>query len=116
MGTWAAGPFGNDKALDFVGDVVDQLTEPIAEFLESPSIDETFDEAFAALAPLNEVMARTPVRPWGGDGPSAGDLRVTFLRCYDDQVGDMGAGEQFSPDQRAALVAELDRYAGLHGG
>ncbi|MGV9669494.1 MULTISPECIES: DUF4259 domain-containing protein [unclassified Gordonia (in: high G+C Gram-positive bacteria)] len=115
MGTWAAGPFGNDKALDFVGDVVDQLTEPIAEFLESPSIAETFDEAFGALALLNEVMERTPVRPWGSDGPSAGDLRVAFLRCYDDQIGEMGAGEEFPADQRAALVAELDRYAGLIG-
>ena len=85
MGTWAAGPFENDAALDFVGDVVDQLMAAVNAFIESPEIDETFDEAFAAIALLNAVMERTPTRPWSGDGMvDGGSIREAMVGCYDD--------------------------------
>ena len=43
MGTWEAGPFGNDMAADFVGGVVQGLMAAVDAFLESPEIDETFE-------------------------------------------------------------------------
>jgi hypothetical protein len=114
MGTWDAGPFENDAAMDLVGEVVDGLRAPVDEFLAAPQIDETFDPAFAAVALLNEVMTRTPARPWwDGKGPKPGDVRAAFLRCYDEQIEGMDPDPDFKVAQRAALVAELDRFVRL---
>jgi hypothetical protein len=113
MGTWAAGPFENDAALDFVGEVVDQLMGAVDEFLEEPQIDETFDPAFAAIALLNEVMSRTSARPWDREAGAERDpapIVAAMLGCYDEQIGDMGPSPDFERDQRAALVLELDRF------
>lgn len=113
MGTWAAGPFGNDASLDFVGDVVDRRMRSVDAFLAEPEIDETFDAAFAAVALLNEVMARTPTRPWDR---AAGDVRDpkpivdALLSCYDTQIDGMGPDPTFKAEQRAALVAECERF------
>ncbi|WP_408629679.1 DUF4259 domain-containing protein [Anaeromyxobacter oryzisoli] len=90
MGTWDAGPFGNDAAMDLVGTVVDSLMETVDAFLANPRIDETFDEGFAAIALLNEVMQRTAARPWRDGGGVAGPpIREAFLRCFDEQIDGM---------------------------
>jgi hypothetical protein len=116
MGTWAAGPFGNDAALDFVGDVLDQLMGAVNEFMEAPEIDETFDPAFASIALLNGVMKLTPSRPWSGDGVVDGEpIREAMLRCYDEQIDGMDPQPGFKRDQRAALVEVLDEFVGLVG-
>ena len=111
MGTWDAGPFENDAAMDFVGRVIDSLMEPVDAFLGASQIDETFDEGFAAIALLNEVMQRTPARPCRNGGPVAGPpIRDAFLRCFDEQIDGMGPGPEFKTAQRAALDAELARF------
>jgi hypothetical protein len=118
MGTWAAGPFGNDMAADFVAGMVDRLMEPIDAFLAEPEIDETFDQAFAAVALLNEVMTRSPARPWdrAAQTTRAAEPIVTALvRCFDEQIGGMGAHPSFEAEQRAALVAECERFERLLG-
>ncbi|MBI4821745.1 MAG: DUF4259 domain-containing protein [Deltaproteobacteria bacterium] len=107
MGTWAAGPFSNDSALDFVGDVTDDLIKAIEDFVESPEIDETFEPAFAAVALLNvigkAVSAYIPepeqVRMW----------RDVFLACYDDQIDGMDPDPKFKREHREALEGELDQ-------
>jgi hypothetical protein len=114
MGTWEAGPFENDAALDFVGEVIDQLMVPINAFMDSPEIDETFDAAFAAIALLNAVMDLTPSRPWSGDNPVGGaPIREAMLSCYDEQIDDMDPDPEFKTDQRTALVAALDTFVNL---
>jgi len=117
MGTWAAGPFGNDAALDFVGGLMNRLMEPVNEFMESPEIDETLDPAFAAIALMNAVMEKTPVRPWAeGGAVDPVPIREAMLRCFDADIGSLEPAEGFVKDQRAALVAELDRFVALANG
>lgn len=111
MGTWAAGPFGNDAALDYVGGVLDHLMGPVQEFLDDPMIDETFDPAFAAIALMNGIMATTPSRPWVDGGVLDGEpIRAAMLKCFDEQIAGMEPAEGFERDQRASLVATLDRF------
>jgi hypothetical protein len=114
MGTWAAGPFGNDAALDYVGGVLDQLMEPVREFLASPEIDETFDPAFAAIALMVGVMEATPSRPWDAAAKREVDpapICAAMLTCFDEQIDSMEPDADFRRDQRSALVATLDRFA-----
>lgn len=117
MGTWAAGPFGNDAALDFVGASLTELMEPVEEFLESPEIDETFDPAFAAIALMNAIMALTPCRVWGdGEQLDGEPIRAAMLACFDEQIASMEPAPGFEQEQRAALVAELDRFVAFQRG
>jgi len=119
MGTWAAGPFGNDMAADFVGGVVDGLMEPVDAFLAEPEIDETFDEAFAAIALLNEVMTRTPTRPWDAKARAkraAAPIVEALIACFDEQIDSMGPDEDYKREHRAALVAECERFTKLVDG
>ncbi len=113
MGTWAAGPFGNDTAADYVGEWMDGLMQPIEEFLSSPEIDETFDGAFAAMAVLNAIMALSPSRPWDRVAKSVrapGPIVTALLACYDEQIDGMQPDPAFKIEQRAALVAECERF------
>ncbi len=111
MGTWAAGPFGNDAALDFVGDVIDHLMKAVNEFMASPEIDETLDPAFAAIVLLNGIMAQTPSRPWADGAVVDGEpIRAAMLACFDDNIASMEPAAGFAQDQRAALVAALDTF------
>ena len=119
MGTWEAGPFGNDMAVDFVGGVVQGLMAAVDAFLESPEIDETFDEAFAAVALLNEVMQRTTCRPWDAAAQQTRDpepIVRALLDCFDQQIDDLEPDEEFKQQQRAALIAECARFRALVAG
>lgn len=115
MGTWDAGPFANDAALDFVGGIVDELTGALREFMDEPMIDETFDAAFAAIAILNGIMAQTPCRPWDHEANATLDpapICAAMLACFDEQIDGMEPQADFKRDHRAALVAALDAFAG----
>ena len=111
MGTWAAGPFSNDAAMDFVADLIDQLMEPVHAFVAEPQIDEGFDEAFAAIALLNAIMRQTSARPWHDDAVVDGaPIREAMLRCYDEQIDGLHPNPSFKVEQRAALVEALDTF------
>jgi hypothetical protein len=107
MGTWGAGPFANDAALDFVGGITDQLVEAVESFVRVPRIDEGFDEAFAAVAVLNLIAAGSNahrpepavVRQW----------RDAMLKCFDEQIEELAPAGGFADEQRSKVVEQLDR-------
>lgn len=86
MGTWGLGPFENDTAADFVGDLADDLSngelvvEQIAEVLTEAGgtpLDETLDadlgiEALAAAELVAAIVGR-PGEALAAAGPDAGD-------------------------------------------
>jgi hypothetical protein len=106
MGTWAAGPFGNDKGLDYVGTVVDGFLCTIFEFVEQPR-DESFDQAFAALALLNILDQKVTLAL-----PSAAEVDVwrrIFLTTFDAQGDAFRTDKSFKRSQRRALEKEFER-------
>src|SRR5262249_20119316 len=107
MGTWAAGPFENDAALDYLGDLVDRLENTILDFVAQPLVDDTLDAAFAAVALLNILAEHTPTclrQPEAARG-----WREVFLRCYDEQIDRLKPDPTFKVQQREALMRELDQ-------
>lgn len=107
MGTWDAGPFENDAAMDYLGDVARGLEATINEFVAEPRVDDTLDPAFAALAILNILAEKTSVSL-----PEANIVRGwrdAFLRCYDAQIDGLDPEPTFKEKQRDALRRELDR-------
>jgi hypothetical protein len=116
MGTWDAGPFANDAALDFVGESIGHIMGTVDEFMGAPQIDETFDAAFAAIALLNAIMGVTPSRPWRDGGVVDGaPIRAAMLRCFDEQIDDLDPDPEFKQKQRVALIATLDRFVAFLG-
>lgn len=113
MGTWGSGPFDNDEALDFVGEIVDQLMLRVDDFIATPMIDETFDSALAAVAVLNEVMSRSPVRPFDEQAGAERDpapIRQAMMSCYDSQIDGMEPEPDFKAEKREVVEAEMDRF------
>jgi uncharacterized protein DUF4259 len=112
MGTWEAGPFGNDAAMDFVCGVIDHIMGAVDEFMAGPQIDETFDAAFAAIALLNSIMSVTPARPWrNGEVVDGKPIGAALIRCFDKQIDDLQPKADFKVAQREALVAAVERFA-----
>jgi Domain of unknown function (DUF4259) len=105
-----SGPFGNDHALDFVGDIRDQLVEAVESFARAPEIDHGFDEAFAAIALLDLLASGTPAyRPKPDDDRR---WRQAMLHCCDEEIQEMAPeGSEFVTEQRAMLVEQLDSLA-----
>lgn len=106
MGTWAAGPFGNDKGLDYVGGVVDGFLSVIFDFVENPR-DESFDQAFAAVALLNILDQKVTVPL-----PSAAEVDVwrrIFLHTFDSQGDAFRTDKAFKRSQRRAIEKEFER-------
>ncbi|HYI01226.1 DUF4259 domain-containing protein [Hyalangium sp.] len=107
MGTWAAGPFGNDTALNYLGGVVDRLMNSIFEFVDNPSLEANFDEAFAAIALLN-ILAQKVTAPL----PDAAEVEVwkrIALHTYDSQIDELKPDKEYKRSQRKAIAKELDR-------
>lgn len=88
MGTWGAGPFENDEALDFLGEVQEQgvgrlgaLARPLEHVAYSGDYLEAFDvsEAIAAAALIGAVLnpsaaAEEPYLPEWVGSVDAGDI------------------------------------------
>jgi hypothetical protein len=115
MGTWAAGPFESDEALDFVDDMAARLIDAVESFVRNPQIEEGFDTAFAAVGLLNVVVAGSPAlipagSPVGLPSPEdARRWREAMLKCFDEQLEELAPQPGFAGEQRAKLVEHLGR-------
>jgi len=111
MGTWDAGPFANDRALDHVGDVFDYLMAAVNAFMAAPTIDGDFDAAFASIAIMNVVMKLTLSRPYiDGEIVDGAQIRAAMLACFDEQIDGLEPAPGYKRDHRLALVSALDEF------
>jgi hypothetical protein len=114
MGAWSFGPFANDAARDWIAALIDHVMETIDAFLAAPRIDDGFDEAFAAVAILSQIVRATGSVPMGADGPRDGaPIRAAMLRCFDEQIDALRPEPAYKEAQRAALAAVLDDLVAL---
>lgn len=110
MGAWGAGPFENDAAMDYVGGLIDHMMGAVKEFMSSPSIDDGFDEAFAAIALLNRVMSSSKSRAHDADGQlDAKPIREAMLRCFDEQIDEFDPDSDYKRDLRPCRCSGDDR-------
>ena len=100
MGAWGAGPFDNDDAMDFVGDLSDVPAEDYVSLLQ------------AAVTPSDGYLES----PDGSIAVAAAAL-IAAQRGYvisSPTVAELVQTRPFTPDDdmRASAVAALDRVAG----
>jgi len=100
MGAWGPGPFENDDAMDFIGDLADgptaELPDRLREALTLPEGYIESPEGAEAIAAAALVAARQGYNP------------------NDPTVSDLLAGHPFNPDEdlRSAAVAAIGRVSG----
>jgi hypothetical protein len=117
MGSWSAGPFGNDAALDYVGGIMDRLMSPVRVVLETPTLGSHFLHAMAAIAIMREIMRISPVRPWDRKTEAEIDpraIRTAFIEMFDAKFNDEGDPE-YRAKRRASMITTLDEFVEAFG-
>lgn len=103
MGTWAAGNFDNDQALDYMGELMDQLTKTVIGSFEKPAGLEDGGEAelmpsVAVIKILSEECGAAPPKP-----NEVEDWRSKYLAIYDAEIDGLGAKSDYKIDRRKVI-------------
>ena len=110
MGTWDSGNFDNDTALDFLGNITDE----IAKELYDPEGVEDIDLIMAAVSTYSALLAECPVHV--PDPESLVKLRDSVLRVYDAKIDELEPKGDYKADKRriieetfSTLLARLNK-------
>lgn len=103
MGTWDTGIFDNDDALDFVGEIVDDLQGRVASWFEQEEPD--IVEGEGLVPPIIYIMHLLSSNC--GAAPPKSDLiskwKTRYLKVFDEQIEDLEAEEGFIGSRRETI-------------
>lgn len=105
MGTWGAGNFDSDAALDMLGAFTDRIADEIDEILEK-------DQAGADDRGESELMPKVAIlyalcKHCAGSPPEPDRViawRDAYLPIYDQTMSELGPKEGFLDERRAVIV------------
>lgn len=109
MGTWGAGNFDNDGALDYVGEVEHELVRRIEEILADEDRRALDEEGESVLLPTVEMLSvlhehcrfglpqLETVRRW----------KVRYLATFDEQIESLGPRPGFAEARRGVIEASF---------
>ena len=120
MGTWGPGNFDDDKAVDYLSEIVRGFIETVEQLFRQgrASLD---DQGEGRLMPTVEMIS--VLCDWCQGGPPAirvvvppdpgavRQWRQQYLEIYDEQIDGLllPGKEQFGPERRAHIVRTFDR-------
>ena len=105
MGTWSVGNFDNDGALDYLGDIINQITENIEDIFKSGDAADLEQCGESELMPGVEIISilsekcnavppkEDTVNRWKRD----------YLKIYDSQIDSLGASKKFKINRRKVI-------------
>ncbi len=105
MGTWDAGTFDSDAALDYVGDMIDQLTETVNSCFDNDNAD--LDEGGEGkLMPSVSIIGL--LSQHCGAAPPKADVveswRDRYLAIYDEQIDDLDPDPEYKINRRKIIA------------
>src|SRR5690348_11151133 len=108
MGTWGAGNFQNDGALDYLGEVIGHLAENVEELLGADlgTGERTLMPSVAMIATLCEHHNGVP--------PKLADVerwKQSYLATYDAEIDGYAPQGDFKAERRAAIAATFEALA-----
>ena len=106
MGTWAAGNFDLDGALDYVGGLIDQLTNTINACFEDDNAD--LDEggeselmpSVAIIKLLSEHCGAAPPKP-----DVVTEWKSQYLEIFDEQIDDLDPAAGYKSERRKMIAS-----------
>jgi len=111
MGTWDAGNFDNDYALDYVGNLIDHLTNTINSCFDEDNAD--LDEGGEGEL-MPSVVIINLLSEHCGSAPPKPDVieswRERYLTIYDDQIDDLVPDPDYKVKRRQVIA---DTYSDL---
>lgn len=105
MGTWAEGNYANDGALDYVGELIDQLTNTINECFEEDGAD--LDEGGESMLVPSVDLIRVISQHCGASPPEPAVVKKwqkKYLKIYDEQIDDLDPSGTYKTDRREIIV------------
>jgi hypothetical protein len=111
MGTWGTDNFQNDGALDYVGDLVDELSTRIEEVLASEARARADGEGETTLVPsvaiitlLCDACNAAPPKP-----TRITDWRTRYLAVFDRTMPALDFRGDFTAPRRAVVEETFDK-------
>jgi hypothetical protein len=105
MGTWNAGNFDNDSALDYVGDLIDQLTNTINSCFEDDNAD--LDEGGEGEL-MPSVFIIDLLSQHCGAAPPKPDVIESwcdrYVKIYDEQIDGLEPDPEFKVNRRKVVA------------
>jgi hypothetical protein len=104
MGTWGAGTFEGDGALDYVGQLLDQLTKTIVGCFNNGSADlddcgeSELMPSVAIIRILSAQCGAAPPKPDVIEG-----WRSKYLAIYDDQIDGLEPEPEYKVERRKVI-------------
>lgn len=115
MGTWGAGNFENDGALDYLGNLVASLIATVNECLADPDRSSLDLGGEAVVMPSVDIIALLCERY---DAPAPGESLVArwheqYLRIYDEQIDSLDPRPDYKEHRRATIEQTFERLESL---
>ncbi len=115
MGTWGAGNFDNDGALDYAGSVIDKFTARIEECFSGEDLADLDEDGETVLMPSVEMICVISERC--GAAPPRADVvagwRERYLRIYDEQIDSLEPADGYTDERRKVIEETFTRLERL---
>ena len=109
MGTFGAGNFDNDAALDLVSSVLEVATTEIEAFCDSDDVGVEDLEAIMAAVAIHLVLDEH-CRAGAPKVEFALRLRDKALAIFDEEIAELDPSGEFAAERRAVLVDTFAKY------
>lgn len=116
MGTWGAGTFQNDAALDFINIEVDRHIAAIEAIFADESRFRLDEDAEGELMPRIEILLALCERCHGvlQENVDIAVWKVHYLAMYDEQIDDLEPTDDYKEQRRAVIASTFDRLIEQH--
>lgn len=114
MGTWAEGNFDSDGALDFVGDLMDQLTNIVKTCFDEGNAD--LDEGGESELMPSVAIIKLLAEQCGAAPPKPDVIQSwheQYLQIYDEQIDDLDPDAEYKIERRKVIDATFIGLIGL---
>lgn len=105
MGTWGAGNFSSDGALDYLGEMIDNLTNHVQSLLNKGTFADLDECGESELMPSVHIISLLCEHCNGA--PPKQDMiaswRAQYLQRFDTQIDALGADLEFKNERRAVI-------------
>jgi hypothetical protein len=115
MGTWGAGNFDSDYALDFLDTEVQRHVDAIERIFADDELFQLDEDAEAVLVPSVFILSLL-CEHCRAHLPATSDVaqwKARYLAMYDQQIDAMEATPGFKDERRFVIAATFDRLAAL---
>jgi hypothetical protein len=107
VGTWAAGNFDSDAALDLVEHFAETVREEIAKPVDVGDLEEIMAAVSVLKVLVEHCHASAP------DTEEIDSLRDAILEVYDEQIDGLEPHPDYKRDRRRTIVGTFDDFTRL---